>query len=179
MDLNEVNRIIKLLEEKEYDKLIGELNKKRNKLESKKEYRESKKKKTSTTPSKYNFIISDKSKEVAEEYRNNLINNQTEAEKRVKVYLNINNIKFVFQKIFFYKNKDNFTKFFITDFYLPEYNIVVEIDGGYHTISEQKKDDRDRTKILKEFGRIKKVIRFTNEDTEHTEYFINKLKRQL
>ncbi|WP_248722785.1 DUF559 domain-containing protein [Seonamhaeicola sp. ML3] len=50
---------------------------------------------------------------------------------------------------------------FIVDFVSIEKNLVIEVDGGYHTTIEQKDADELRTRILNEIGF--KVIRFTNE----------------
>ncbi|CAH8282098.1 ATP-dependent DNA helicase RecG [Mariniflexile fucanivorans] len=50
---------------------------------------------------------------------------------------------------------------FIVDFVCLEKNLVIEVDGGYHTTIEQKEADDLRTTILTEIGF--KVIRFTNE----------------
>ncbi|SEQ42960.1 ATP-dependent DNA helicase RecG [Hyunsoonleella jejuensis] len=50
---------------------------------------------------------------------------------------------------------------FIVDFICIEKNLIIEIDGGYHTTIEQKEADELRTKILNEIGF--KVIRFTNK----------------
>jgi len=50
---------------------------------------------------------------------------------------------------------------FIVDFVSLEKNLIVEVDGGYHTTIEQKEADELRTKILNEIGFS--VIRFTNE----------------
>ncbi len=50
---------------------------------------------------------------------------------------------------------------FITDFYCPKINLVIEIDGEIHDIPEYKIHDIGRSEILNDFGI--KVIRFTNE----------------
>ena len=50
---------------------------------------------------------------------------------------------------------------FIVDFISLEKNLIIEVDGGYHTTIEQKEADDLRTQILNEIGFS--VIRFTNE----------------
>jgi len=50
---------------------------------------------------------------------------------------------------------------FIVDFVSLEKNLIIEVDGGYHTTIEQKEADELRMQILKEIGFS--VIRFTNE----------------
>lgn len=53
---------------------------------------------------------------------------------------------------------------YIADFYCHKYQLIIEIDGGYHLSAEQKIKDEERTKML-EFNDLQ-VIRFTNEEIE-------------
>ena len=50
---------------------------------------------------------------------------------------------------------------YIVDFLLPYYNLVIEVDGGYHAERTQQEDDAIRSYILNAKGFY--VIRFTNE----------------
>lgn len=66
-------------------------------------------------------------------------------------------IAFKFQRVI--KTEERFR---FADFFIPGINWVVEIDGGYHDIPEQRVKDEFRTKeIVKATGY--KVVRFTNE----------------
>ncbi|MCR5849491.1 MAG: endonuclease domain-containing protein [Bacteroidaceae bacterium] len=68
------------------------------------------------------------------------------------------------------KGKKLKTKFFrqyiisdyIVDFVSLEYNLIIEVDGAYHSEYEQQQNDENRTKRLESFGF--KVIRFTNDE---------------
>ena len=82
-----------------------------------------------------------------------------------KVLLDALNIKYEFQKLL-WGNK-------IVDFYLPEYRIIIEIDGEYHNTTHQKKKDlyRDTNFYL---GSIK-VIRFKNKEVLDTKFITDKL----
>lgn len=51
---------------------------------------------------------------------------------------------------------------FIADFACLNPKIVVELDGGYHSIPEQQVSDEERTEWLENKGF--KVIRFTNDE---------------
>lgn len=51
---------------------------------------------------------------------------------------------------------------YIVDFIAMEIGLVVEIDGGYHFDSKQKKKDQARTKFLKKFELT--VVRYTNDE---------------
>ena len=51
---------------------------------------------------------------------------------------------------------------FIADFVCLEKQLVVEVDGGYHSLPEVEISDKQRTEILEGLGF--KVIRFTNEE---------------
>ena len=50
---------------------------------------------------------------------------------------------------------------YIADFYCPEKELIIEVDGGYHRYPVQEELDELRTKRLNSVGY--KVIRFTNE----------------
>ncbi|MCD8179542.1 MAG: endonuclease domain-containing protein [Tannerellaceae bacterium] len=51
--------------------------------------------------------------------------------------------------------------FFIADFYCHTYKLVIEVDGGYHTLKEQYEYDQEREQELRELGIT--VLRFTNK----------------
>lgn len=53
---------------------------------------------------------------------------------------------------------------FILDFYCPEKELVIEIDGGYHLTEEQKDYDQNRTGFIEEQGL--RVVRFTNAEVK-------------
>lgn len=108
--------------------------------------------------------------DVAKKYRDELVEKQTDSEKIIKAHLKSLNVKFEFQYIVFID--DN--KFFIVDFFLPDYNIVLEIDGGYHSEIMQKIKDEERIKRLRKLG-IKKVERLTNFECVETEFTRNKI----
>ena len=64
---------------------------------------------------------------------------------------------------------------FIVDFVCLPKNLVVEVDGGYHSDPTQKEYDQQRTLYLNEKGF--KVIRFTNEEIlGNTEAVLTKIK---
>ncbi len=69
-------------------------------------------------------------------------------------------MKYEFQRIVY----DKF-KFYIVDFYLPEYGLVIEIDGGYHTVDKQKFKDQLRTVDLVKLG-YKRLLRIDNIKAE-------------
>lgn len=109
----------------------------------------------------------------AEVFKNKLITNQTEAEKTFKAILKSAEIEYSFQHIIFYRKTTGAKScsFYIADFYLPRYNTIVEIDGGYHDSKEQKKIDKERTKAIKNNG-IAHVKRYTNNDVLTDQSFI-------
>ena len=64
---------------------------------------------------------------------------------------------------------------FIVDFVCLSKNLVIEVDGGYHSDPTQKEYDQQRTLYLNEKGF--KVIRFTNEEVlGNTEAVLTKIK---
>jgi 5-methyltetrahydrofolate--homocysteine methyltransferase len=63
---------------------------------------------------------------------------------------------------------------FIADFISFNQRVIIEIDGGYHTLPEIQVNDEDRTAIFNGFGY--EVIRFTNEQVlKHPEFVIEAL----
>lgn len=92
--------------------------------------------------------------------RNKLIINSTKSERIVKSNLNeLKRIRYIFQQPFFVLGK-----IYFADFYFPEYKTIIEVDGGYHEVLEQKQKDEKRTVFL---GSAEmKVIRMTNEEAE-------------
>ena len=96
--------------------------------------------------------------EVATKYRKDLVRKITPQEAVFKSFLDDYHIKYKFQKIEFYGNK-----FYIVDFYLPDFNVVIEIDGNHHYTSEYLVSDAERTKCLK-LLKIKEVYRIKNSE---------------
>lgn len=93
----------------------------------------------------------------ATERRKKLVENQTNAEKLIKAKLKSLCIEYEFQKIIpidYY--------YYIVDFYLPKYDLILEIDGGYHDTTEQIHKDKVRTSNLRLNG-YTKLKRLTNQ----------------
>ena len=97
---------------------------------------------------------------IAGKFKKELQDNETSEEKRVEQALQSLNIKYNFQKVF-----PNITSFYIVDFYLPEYNVVIEVDGLHHLIPEKKISDSIRDLDLIRIGNVNKVIRILNPET--------------
>ncbi|MGJ0483634.1 MAG: endonuclease domain-containing protein [Methylomicrobium sp.] len=51
---------------------------------------------------------------------------------------------------------------YIVDFYAPQANLVIELDGGQHLETKQQRYDQQRTLYLQKQGLA--VLRFTNLD---------------
>ena len=61
---------------------------------------------------------------------------------------------------------------FIADFICIEKNVIIEVDGGIHDTTEQKKYDKFRTEILNNNDFL--VIRYTNEEVIENPYEVAK-----
>ena len=96
-------------------------------------------------------------RKISLEKRQSLIDNQTHAEKLFKAKLKAINIAYEFKKIVYTKRS-----FYILDFYLPDYQLVIELDGKYHEDKKQKIKDNERTEELKTLG-FTKIKRFSND----------------
>jgi len=67
---------------------------------------------------------------------------------------------------------------FIADFICIEKNVIIEVDGGSHDTTEQKKYDKFRTEILNNNGFL--VIRYTNEEVIENPYEVaTKIRSKL
>lgn len=110
-------------------------------------------------------------------YRNELIRDATEGEKYMKAVLKSISIEYAFQHLFFHTTGGcNY----IVDFYIPKYNIVIEVDGGYHNTDKQRGKDKVRTRNLKNVHGVHKIIRFENNRViNETQLVINQLSNTL
>ena len=67
---------------------------------------------------------------------------------------------------------------FIVDFVCIETRLVVEIDGGYHSLPDQQTSDKERTAWLESQGF--RVIRFTNAEVmQNTTSILQQIKENL
>jgi very-short-patch-repair endonuclease len=121
----------------------------------------------------YNTVVNNKVYEVAQAFRAELVANATMSEKIFKAILKSLKIKYEFQHVVFV---DTDGKFFIVDFYLPDYNVGIEIDGGYHADHEQMLKDSQRTKTILKKVKMRDIIRFKNDEVGPTDYFRNRLQ---
>lgn len=84
-------------------------------------------------------------------------------EEMMMEFLDSNGISYEFQKIFYIYDDDGWIKrYFIADFFIPDRNIIIEVDGKFHNRHRQK--DKDRTKIVQESYPDVQVLRYTWND---------------
>ena len=88
---------------------------------------------------------------------NKLKNRATFTEKKLKKELEKLRIIFSFQQMF-----DTEFAFYITDFYFPDSNLIVELDGEYHNKIQQQHFDILRENKLRKLYNVN-IIRFTNK----------------
>lgn len=68
-------------------------------------------------------------------------------EERMIDLLNIYNVEYEFQKIFYIYADDGWIiRYYIADFYIPSSNLIIEVDGKFH--DKQKQHDKNRTKEI-------------------------------
>lgn len=92
-----------------------------------------------------------------EKYSQRNIFNMNIPEKQFRDKLELGKIKFIAQKVY-----QDGSYGYIVDFYLPEFNTCVEIDGGYHDDPKQQIKDAYKDRYLISLGL--KVLRIkTNE----------------
>lgn len=98
----------------------------------------------------------------AHEKSKQLKKNTTEAEKQLR--------KFYLQKSWYTVLRQKAIDHYIVDFYIAAYKLVIEVDGEYHTTSDQQEYDEERTKILKFYDLY--ILRFTNDQVIHSLWFV-------
>lgn len=102
--------------------------------------------------------------QVAKIYSNDLVQNATPYEKKIRQLLLVINkeitpINFIFQQPW----TDTPTKeFYISDFYLPELKLTIEVDGKTHLAKEQKEKDARKEAFL--LGKGIQTLRVRNID---------------
>ncbi len=85
--------------------------------------------------------------------------NATIYEKLMALKLKTARIKFVTQYVIDYNNS-----FILCDFYLPKYNVIIEVDGMYHDSILQTHKDSLRDKYLHTNGYV--VFRMWNNEVD-------------
>lgn len=90
--------------------------------------------------------------------KNKLLNKNSPAEEHFEGLLIKANIYYVREKGNYRKN----TRWSYYDFYLPYYNLYVEIDGSSHNSEEQKAIDKVKERIVR--NKIKFITRLTNKE---------------
>ena len=98
------------------------------------------------SPDRYGLL-----KEYAKENRNNM----TEAESALWDLISNNNLGAKFLRQYIIGD-------YIVDFICRDHQLVIEVDGGYHSEPRQMESDEQRNKKLQEKGY--RVLRFKNEE---------------
>lgn len=103
-----------------------------------------------------------------------LIKNATPEELKMKLILNELNISYEFNKIYY-----TGFGYYYADFYLPQYNVIIEIDGKQHQKTFDREWDALRTENLIYIHGVNRVIRIKNEsmivDSNVKEFLLKEL----
>lgn len=118
------------------------------------------------------IVINESTKDISERFRKELVSKATGAELKLKQFLDKNMVAYKFQKIV-YISIDCKQKFYIADFFFRQYNLIVELDGGYHSTPDQKIKDDMRTMHLRRAGYF--VLRFDNSRTDDCRSLYNEI----
>ena len=100
--------------------------------------------------------------------RKDLISKTSDAEKTA-----IRNCKLLGYKVVRQQPITTGRKLYFADIYLPELKTIVEVDGGYHYTSLQKRKDNNRSSGIWRMGYH--VVRLSNHDARN----INKVKAKI
>lgn len=97
-------------------------------------------------------------------------------EERMKRYLDTYRIDYEFQKIFYIRKDDGWiVTYYIADFFIPERNIIIEVDGKFH--NKQKQKDKNRTKEIQEYYPEVSVLRYTWNDLSDIDKMTRLMKK--
>lgn len=106
------------------------------------------------------------------DYRNELLNKSTSAEKSVCRILDKLGVKFIRQ----YKIQTPRKTFYI-DIYVPALKACIEVDGKYHFTDTQKRLDSNRSACIRKMGMS--VIRICNTDAYSAKSVKSMLQRHI
>jgi very-short-patch-repair endonuclease len=110
----------------------------------------------------------------AEANRNGNIINATPQEMKMKLILKELGVVYEFQKVYY-----TGMTYYIVDFFLTDYNVVVELDGSQHYDGFAKEYDALRTENLLYLHKINRVIRFDNKELVIDTDIKSKLTKEL
>lgn len=116
----------------------------------------------------YTAMAKPKHYNMAKIFKSKLTKKATGSEALFRNILSGLKIRYEFQHIVFVKG----FKFFILDFYLPDYNIGIEIDGGYHFTEEQYLKDCERTDAILKDIKLRDIVRIYNSTISTDSNFI-------
>ena len=84
-------------------------------------------------------------------------------EERMKKFLDDNDIYYESQKIFYIYAEDGWIiRYYIADFFVPDRNIIIEVDGKFH--DDHKQHDKMRTREIQEQYPEVEVLRYRWKD---------------
>jgi hypothetical protein len=84
-------------------------------------------------------------------------------EERMKKFLDDNDIYYESQKIFYIYAEDGWIiRYYIADFFVPNRNIIIEVDGKFH--DDHKQHDKMRTREIQEQYPEVEVLRYRWKD---------------
>lgn len=111
-------------------------------------------------------------KNLAKQYRNNLIEKKTKWETTIIKMLDLMELRHKFQFIIYYPYS-----FYILDFYLPDHKLVIEVDGNQHYTEDGLRKDKKRDSVLNKIGL--KVLRLKNSEVSNLTTCIEKINSYL
>ena len=99
-------------------------------------------------------------------------------EERMKKFLDDNDIYYESQKIFYIYAEDGWIiRYYIADFFVPDRNIIIEVDGKFH--DDHKQHDKMRTREIQEQYPEVEVLRYRWKDLSDEEKMEDLLERIL
>ncbi len=107
-------------------------------------------------------------------YRSVLEKRATTSELVAKKIFDSIKLRYRFQKSFWKLTGKYKGYHCIVDFYIPSLHLAIEIDGGYHTLPEQKRKDNFKDKWLKKYRKVM-MLRIENSEARQVMERIDEL----
>jgi len=136
------------------------------------------------TYSKFKVPKKPKRNKTTDEFKNRVLNNERKSIKLSNSQSKqMNFVELKFRKILieygieheWQKPFSDYERWVCVDFYLPKFNVVIELDGRHHLKEKNADYDSKRTKYLIMDHKVKRVDRILNTDLLHDEDYIRRL----
>lgn len=109
----------------------------------------------------------------ANSYKSDLTKRTTFPERVFKNILDEYKILYELQHVIYIHNNYVINGFYIADFFIPKFNLIIELDGEYHYTPQQKYKDSVRDTLIQ--NRDYYILRIDNEEVYNKQTVLKKI----